>query len=144
MTPVVDDAGLEGPPADLLDEWFDYNGHLTDWAYARVLSEANERVLERLDLSADYLQRSGCSLFTVEVTLAYAAEVVAGDHLRARSRVADVSTRSLLLVTELVRDDDVVAAETRSRYVHVARSTGRPAPFDDVTAARLSALLEGG
>ena len=137
---MIDTSGLDGPPAALLDEWFDYNGHLTDWAYARVLSDANERVLAWLDLSADYLRRTGCSLFTVEVTLTYVAEVGAGDHLASRSRVTEASARSLLLATDLVRDDGAVAASARSRYVHVARATGRSTPFDEATAGHLSAL----
>ncbi|MGB2838984.1 MAG: thioesterase family protein, partial [Actinomycetes bacterium] len=53
----------------------DYNGHLNDAAYAQVLTDANEMFLDALGLSAAYRDASGCSMYTVEITLKFLHEV---------------------------------------------------------------------
>lgn len=130
---------IEGQPVTLDDAWFDYNNHLTDWAYGRVLSDVNETVLDRLDLGAAYLARTAHSLFTVDTRIRYLAEVRHGDHLRGRTSLSDVSGKTLRLVTDLVRDDGTVAASAESTYLHVDHATGRTSPFDETTAVRLAA-----
>jgi acyl-CoA thioesterase FadM len=136
MTP----SPIEGEPITLDKAWFDYNGHLTDWAYVRVLSDLNEAVIDRLDLGAQYLARTGHSIYTVDTHIRYLAEVRDAQQLRARTRITDVTGKTLRLVTDLVRDDDVIAASAESTYVHVDHSTGRAAAFDQITAARIAAI----
>ena len=130
---------MEGQPITLDDAWFDYNNHLADWAYGRVLSDVNETVLDRLDLGAAYLARTAHSLFTVDTRIRYLAEVRHSEHLRGRTTIADVGVKTLRLETDLVRDDGTVAASAESTYLHVDHATGRTSPFDESTAERLAA-----
>jgi carnitine 3-dehydrogenase len=135
MTP----SPIESEAITLDEAWFDYNGHLTDWAYVRVLSDLNEAVIDRLDLGAQYLARTGHSIYTVETRIRYLAEVRDTQRLHARTRITDITGKTLHLITDLVGDDDVVAASAESTYVHVDHSTGRSAAFDVITAARIAA-----
>ena len=137
MTP----SPIESEPMTLDEAWFDYNGHLTDWAYVRVLSALNENVIDRLDLGAQYLARTGHSIYTVETRIRYLAEVRNTQHLRARTRITDISGKSLRLITDLVRDDGTVAASAESTYLHVDHATGRTSPFDEATTARLASIV---
>ena len=132
---------IDSEPITLDEAWFDYNGHLTDWAYVRVLSALNENVIDRLDLGAQYLARTGHSIYTVETRIRYLAEVRNTQHLRARTRITDISGKSLRLITDLVRDDGTVAASAESTYLHVDHATGRTSPFDEATTARLASIV---
>ena len=132
---------IDSEPITLDEAWFDYNGHLTDWAYVRVLSDLNETVIDRLDLGAQYLARTGHSIYTVETRIRYLAEVRNTQHLRARTRITDISGKSLRLITDLVRDDGTVAASAESTYLHVDHATGRTSPFDEATTARLASIV---
>ena len=109
-------------------DWVDYNGHLTDWAYAVVCSLANEALLDELDLGAAYRERAGCAMYTVEAHLRYLAEVAPGARVRASSTYAADAKR--LRVRTLLRDDrDVEVLSAEHVYLHVDVTTGRVVPF---------------
>lgn len=122
------------------DEWIDYNGHLTDSAYGIVVSAANEAMLASVDLSSDYLARTGRSLYTVESHIWYRSEVKQG-RLRATSHLMEVRPKSLRVRTTVLREDDVDAAHSELVYLHVEHGTGRVVPFDDDLFAALTSLL---
>ena len=71
----------------------DYNGHMNDAAYAQVLTDANELFLDALGLSAAYRERTGCAMYTVEITIKFLHEVNATDTITAESLVAWLRSR---------------------------------------------------
>jgi acyl-CoA thioester hydrolase len=115
----------------------DYNGHMNDAAYAQVLTDANELFLDALDLSASYRERTGCSMYTVEINLKFLHEVNASDTITAESRVASHDAKRLRVATTLkVGDTDVASGE--SLYLHVNTNTGRVSEFPADRAEALS------
>jgi acyl-CoA thioester hydrolase len=115
----------------------DYNGHMNDAAYAQVLTDANELFLEALGLSADYRERTGCAMYTVEITLKFLHEVSASDVIRAESRVSSHDAKRLRVETTLrVGDTDVASGD--SLYLHVDTNTGRVSEFPADRAEVLS------
>ena len=115
----------------------DYNGHLNDAAYAQVLTDANELFLDALDLSASYRERTGCALYTVEITIKFLHEVNADDTVTAESRVASYDAKRLRVHTRLrVGDTDVATGD--SLYLHVDTEAGKVTPFPDDRAAVLA------
>jgi len=115
----------------------DYNGHLNDAAYAQVLTDANELFLDALGLSAGYRERTGCSMYTVEITLRFLHEVGADDMVTAVSQVASHDTKRLRVHTTLkVGDTDVAAGD--SLYLHVDTEAGKVTAFPDDRAAVLA------
>lgn len=127
--------GIEIPSA-----WIDYNGHLTDWAYGIIVSSANEALLASVDLSSDYLARTGRSLNTVESHIWYRAEVKQG-LVRTASHVLELGGKSLRVRTTLIREDDVEAATSELVYLHVDHASGSTVAFDEGTSAALASLL---
>jgi acyl-CoA thioester hydrolase len=116
----------------------DYNGHMNDAAYAQVLTDANEMFLDALGLSATYRERTGCSMYTVEITIKFLHEVNADDTISAESRVASADAKRLRVHTTLkVGDVDVATGD--SLYLHVDTVSGRVAHFP----ADRSAVLDG-
>lgn len=117
----------------------DYNGHLNDAAYAQVLTDANEMFLDALGLSAAYRERTGCSMYTVEIHLKFLHEVSADDIVRAESRVASRDSKRLRLATTLLVGDTPVATGN-TLYLHVDTSTGKVSPFPDDRAELLARM----
>ena len=117
----------------------DYNGHMNDAAYAQVLTDANELFLDALDLSASYRDRSGCAMYTVEITIKFLHEVNATDTVTAESRVASSDTKRLRVHTTLKVGDTAVATGD-SLYLHVDTKAGKVAAFPEDRAAVLASL----
>ncbi len=129
---------FEAFTTDIHEDWIDYNGHMNDAAYALALTAANEAFLDHVDLGAAYRERTGCTMYTVDLHLSYRAEVQASDHLSARTAVTVQAPRKLQLTTELVRSDGTVAAIGEVLYLHYDQGTRGVVPFADEQAARLS------
>lgn len=106
----------------------DYNGHLNDAAYAQVLTDANEVFLDALGLSAAYRESTGCSMYTVEITLKFLHEVNRDDQIRAESWVASADSKRLRVATTLLVADTPVATGD-SLYLHVDTKVGKVSPF---------------
>ena len=123
------------PPAAI-----DYNGHMNDAAYAQVLTDANELFLDALGLSASYRERTGCALYTVEITIKFLHEVNAEDTITAESHVASNDAKRLRVRSTLkVGDTDVATGD--SLYLHVDTAAGKVTAFPDDRAAVLASVL---
>ena len=118
----------------------DYNGHMNDAAYAQVLTDANELFLDRLGLSASYRERTGCAMYTVEITIKFLHEVSATDTITAESVVASTDSKRLRVHSTLKVGDTEVATGD-SLYLHVDTGTGKVAAFPDDRAAVLASVL---
>lgn len=125
------------------ERFVDYNGHMNDAAYAQVLTDANEVFLDWLGLSADYRSRTGCAMFTVEMSIRFRAEAKLGEHLTAESVVASHDAKRLRLSTTVLGPDDVVVAEGETLYLHVdAEGSGRVSAFPEDRVAWLTAVSD--
>lgn len=115
----------------------DYNGHMNDAAYAQVLTDANELFLDALGLSADYRERTGNAMYTVEMTIKYLHEVGADDVIAASTQLASADAKRLRVHTTLaVGDTDVATGD--SLYLHVDTVAGKVTAFPDDRAAVLA------
>ena len=121
-------------------EWLDYNGHLNDASYAIALTRAHELLLEHLGLSAGYRESHQASMFTVEMHLAYVAEVNAGQVLTAATRVVEADHKRLRLRSDLYADG-VLAATGECLYLHVDTVAGHTAPLPADRQSAVDALL---
>ncbi len=123
-------------------EWVDYNGHMHDASYVAALSDANEEVFAALGLSADYRAETGASFYTVEYHVHYLAECSLGDRLRASTLVVQADPKRLRLRTELLREDDTVAATGESLYLHVDARAGGVRPLAEARYATVAAMRD--
>jgi len=109
-------------------DWVDYNGHLTDWAYAVLCSMANEELLDALDLGAAYRARTGCAMYTVEAHLRYVAEVGSDATVRATSTY-EADAKRLRVRTTLLDDAGGEVLTAEHVYLHVDTAAARVTPF---------------
>jgi len=124
-----------GVPASAID----YNGHMNDAAYAQVLTDANEVFLDALGLSAEYRERTGGALYTVEITIKFLHEVNATDTITAESRVASHDAKRLRVHSTLLVGDTAVASGD-SLYLHVDTNAGKVSPFPEDRLAVLASV----
>ena len=125
----------------VLPAWIDYNGHLTDGYYLVAFSDATEAVLASLGFGPAYLERTGCTIYTVEAHLTYRREVTTDTRLSFATQVVDHDEKRIHVV------HDMVDSETRDRlataelmFVHVRQSTGKVEPMPTDSIARVAAL----
>jgi acyl-CoA thioester hydrolase len=118
-------------------EWIDYNGHVTDAAYAAIAAEANEAALAAIGLSEPYRQATGRALYTARLEIDFRSEISATALLEVRSAVASIGRTSVVMTTKFRRADRSLAAETRHVYVHVDAASGDTI---ELSAAQRSAL----
>ena len=55
--------------------WIDYNGHLRDAYYGLIVSYAIDALMDRIGLDQAYRDRTGCTLYTLEMHIHYLQEV---------------------------------------------------------------------
>ena len=116
----------------VLDEWIDYNGHLSEPYYVLVLGHATDAVMDEVGIDATFRAAEDASLFTVEAHVRYLDQVGPGVELETRSEVVGATGKLLWIWHELWVEGRLRATE-EVLGVHVVG--GRSAPFpDDVTA----------
>lgn len=125
----------------VLPEWVDYNGHLSEGYYVLVFGFATDALMDQVGMDAAYLNDSGCSLYTVEAHVRYLREVPPESEMLVTTRVVEVGAKKLRLCHEMVVDD-VLRATTELVALHVDSERGRTTPFPEDIAARLSDRLE--
>ena len=81
----------------VLDEWIDYNGHLSEPYYVLVFGHATDSVMEHVGLGPEYRARAGTSLFTVEAHVRYLDQVSAGADLEVQSALIGATSEERLL-----------------------------------------------
>lgn len=135
---------MSGVPAfrqQLRPEWVDYNGHLSEAYYVLVFGFTTDALMEHVGMDAEYLQSTGCSLYTVEGHVRYLREVRGDAELIVTTRIIDVGAKKLRLCHEMRVGDELVATE-EMLLLHVDGNAGKAAPFPDDTSRALAALVE--
>lgn len=119
----------------VLDEWIDYNGHLSEPYYVLVFGHATDAVMDAVGLGPSYRASAGASLYTVEAHVRYLDEVSAGASLEVRSSVIGVTRKLLWMWHELWVDGRLRATE-EVLGVHVVGGSSAPFPAEVEEAAR--------
>ena len=119
----------------VLDEWIDYNGHLSEPYYVLVFGHATDAVMDAVGIGPAYREANDASLYTVEAHVRYLDEVSAGNDLEVRSSVIGVTAKLLWIWHELWVEGRLRATE-EVLGVHVAGRGSAPFPDDILALAR--------
>ncbi|MGW4751051.1 thioesterase family protein [Streptomyces chartreusis] len=128
-------------------EWIDYNGHLSEAYYVLVFGFATDALMERTGMDAEYRERTGCSMYTVESHVRYLRDVPDHAQLVVATRVLGAAgkkarfTHEMYVGTEPVADAGPVAT-IELLALHVDQAAGRATPFPGAVRERLTALAE--
>ncbi|HCB07216.1 MAG TPA: 4-hydroxybenzoyl-CoA thioesterase, partial [Nocardioides bacterium] len=124
----------------VLDEWIDYNGHLSEPYYVLVFGHATDAVMDAVGLGPEYREANDASLYTVEAHVRYLDEVSAGADLEVRSSVIGATGKLLWIWHELWVEGRLRATE-EVLGVHVVGRGSAPVP-DDVAAPARAARVD--
>ncbi len=139
-------AGLTIYRTAIRPEWIDYNGHLRDAYYTVIVSLACDALMDRVGLDAAHRQRTGGTLYTVEMHVHYLSEVKAAAEVLVNLRVLALDHKRLHAAFEVLRADapaDAAAAATvEVLLLHVTQSPAgtRTASFPPEVARALATL----
>ena len=125
----------------VLPEWIDYNGHLMDGYYFVAFSDATEAVLRELGFGAEYRERTGSTIYTVEGHLTFRREVTVDTVLSVATQVIDFDPKRIHVVHDMVdatTGERLATAELM--FLHVDQSTGKVVPMPAAQAERVAAM----
>ena len=108
--------------------WIDYNGHMTEWQYYKVLADAGENFLRALGFSEDY-RLQGYSFFSVHGVMRNLKECRVGTPLRVFTEMIGYDSVRLHIyqyVVDLARDLTVATGEHMMLHVDTSRRKRTP------------------
>ena len=127
----------------VLDEWIDYNGHMSEGFYGVVFGMASDEYLTRMGFDEHYRVTVRGSFYTVETHIAFIDELAPGTALAVDTTVAGADPKRVHLFHELRRaGDDALAATQESMMLHVDTRIDRVAPMGEELYAVLRADAE--
>ena len=114
--------------SDVLPAWIDYNGHMTEYRYLQVMSEAADVLLGRMGVDADYLA-GGHSFFTVETHIRHLDEAKLGDRLTVSLQVLQAEAKKLHIFQIVTQQDGIIVATGEQMCLHVNLQSSRAVPM---------------
>ena len=127
----------------VLGEWIDYNGHLRDAYYGLIVSYACDALMDSLGMDAQYRERTGNTLYTVETHCHFLREVKKDDTVGVRVRLLGADQKKIHAAFDVIRDGDGdVAASVEQMLLHVHQGANvTTMPFPAEVAGAISRLV---
>lgn len=88
------DAPLDIYRCQVIQDWVDYNNHMTEAAYLTVFGWASDVLFQYIGVD-DHYRAAGSSFYTVETHIVYEREAAISDSLRVTTQVLDFDTKRL-------------------------------------------------
>ncbi|MGI9625180.1 MAG: thioesterase family protein [Acidimicrobiales bacterium] len=115
---------------EVIEEWIDYNRHMSEGFYGLVFGYATDEYLLRMGFDQTYRDTTGGSFYTVETHITFLDELAFGTTIHVETLVVGVDDIRLHLFHELIRSEDsVVAATQESLLLHVNTNVDRVGPM---------------
>jgi acyl-CoA thioester hydrolase len=127
-------------------EWIDYNGHVRDAYYGLMVSYAIDALMQRIGLDQGYRERSGCTLYTLEMHIHYLREIKAADTVAVSVRIIGADHKRIHAVFELCCEPQTAPAATAEvMLLHVRQAQGvASATFPPPLSAAIAELQQAG
>lgn len=127
----------------VIEDWIDYNDHLSEAFYVLVFGYATDAVMDRIGLGPERRAATGTSLYTVEAHIRYLHEVSLGAELRVATTIVGAGSRKLHLAHEMSVAGGLVATE-EILALHVGGSPAAVVPFPPEVAGLIDAYTTDG
>ena len=125
----------------VMPEWIDYNGHMTEFRYGQVFSDATDEVIKAGGMDEAYLAR-GFSFYTVETHIRYLGEMALGDEFSVTSQILSYDGKKLHLCHEMMNAAGELVSTGEHMLLHVDTTKGASAPAVSPVAETLAALAQ--
>lgn len=109
-------------------EWIDYNGHMGDYAYGIIFTEASDKLLDLLGMSEQYRQQTGRTAYTLETHITYLKELHEGDAVRIFGQLVDHDEKRIHAILSMANADGELCAFYEVMLMHIQiGKDGKPA-----------------
>ena len=125
--PLGDGALMRTATRSIPIDWTDYNGHMNEGRYGQVFSDAADAFMIEIGADATYIE-AGNSFFTVETTVKYIRETLAGQHVTVDSRVILSEGKKVKLFHQMQGEDGGILATCEQFMLHVDLNTRKSCP----------------
>ena len=125
----------------VLDDWIDYNGHMSEGFYGLVFGMASDEYLVRMGFGEQYRTGTGGAFYTVETHIVFVDELDRAAQLAVDTFVAGGDPKRVHLCHELRRigGTETLAATQETMMLHVDTRIDRVAPMGEELYAVLRA-----
>lgn len=121
-------------------DWIDYNGHMTDHAYALVFSMAVDKLMVELGIDEAFREKHQYSIYTLETHLCYLQEAHKDEELRVDIQLLDYDSKRMHAFFTMSNGDGVQLATSEQMLMGMEMKEGRPAPFPPSILASIESL----
>ncbi|OOL14015.1 hypothetical protein BRY73_24415 [Ochrobactrum sp. P6BS-III] len=124
--------------------WIDYNGHMGDYAYGIVFSDAATAYMDRIGIDVAYREANNATLYTLDSRIGYLKECHVDEALSVELSVLNVDRKRMHLFMCMQNGDGHEVALCEQVLMHVSRASGAPRASDmpELAQQRLLADLE--
>lgn len=112
--------------ATVCESWVDYNGHMGDYAYGIVFSDAATAYMDQIGIDEAYRTETGATLYTLDTRIGFMRECHAGEALHVDILVLAADAKRLHLFMRLVNSAGDELALCEQVLMHVSRAEGVP------------------
>lgn len=114
-------------------EWIDYNGHMGDFAYGIVFSNALTAFEEMIGITDSYRRQTSCMIYTMEIRISYLRECHLGQSFHVLQQVLDADHKRVHAYLRMVEDESGQdLSQCEQLFTHTQRDpngTPRSVPF---------------
>ena len=129
--------------AEVLPEWLDYNGHMTESRYLQVFGDATDALLNFAGMDETY-RTQGFSVYTVETHIRHLLEVAGGEPLTVETQLLGFDEKRLRIVHKLLHaSSGDVLATAEHMLLHVNTEAGKACPFGKKLYEKLEKIWQG-
>lgn len=122
--------------------WIDYNGHMTEWQYYKVLADAGDNFLRHVGFTPQYLS-AGNSFFSVEGHMRNLRECCLGTPLEVHTNLIGYDAIRLHIYQYVVDTSrDLTVATGEHLMLHVGMQRRKASPMLPALAASLDEAFQ--
>ena len=129
--------------AEVLPEWLDYNGHMTESRYLQVFGDATDALLNYIGMDEAY-RSGGFSVYTVETHIRHLLEIAGGEPLTVETQLLGLDEKRLRIVHKLLHassGDELATGE--HMLLHVDTEARCASPFGKELYVKLEKIWLG-
>ena len=120
---------MNGPPiifeTGVSEDWIDYNGHMTEYAYSLIFGKAIDVFITELGIGRSYCETTGRTVYTLAAQISFVREVTAGMSLEVDLMLLDMADDVIHVFQRMFDTRHELKATYESVIAHVNQ---RPRP----------------
>ncbi len=129
--------------AEVLPEWLDYNGHMTESRYLQVFGDATDALLNFVGMDESY-RSQGLSVYTVETHIRHLLEVAGGEPLTVETQLLGFDEKRLRIVHKILHaSSGDLLATGEHMLLHVDTEARCAAPLGKKLYEKLEKIWRG-